>query len=108
MFTHTTLLQVKAKRKFTEITSSDLLVLEFEKRKATWKLEAEVNFDAIADAKSKAYVEFRKAMEDIEEKDHERNSRLNTAMAVKTLIKNQLAKDPNYEYLSSTHEWTKK
>ena len=100
--------QIK-KRKFSEITSTtDILVQQYEKQKAAWKLEAHTNFDAIAHARSKAFDNFKKAMEDIEEQDQERILRMNTVLALKLAIKEQLEKHPSYEYHSSTDEWKKK
>ena len=96
------------KLKITDLEPSDLLVQEFEKQQVIYKLEAEHNFDLILKEKANVYNAFKKTYQEIQQKNEERIQRMETAMALKLAITNQLAKDPNWEYSSTTNKWEKK
>ena len=96
------------KHKIIDLEPSDLLVQEFEKQQVIYKLEAEHNFNLILKEKANVYNAFKKAYLEIQQKDEERILRMETAMALKLAITNQLAKDPNWEYSSTTKKWEKK
>ena len=100
--------EMSKKHKITHLEPSDLLVQEYEKQQVIYKLEAEHNFDLILKEKANVYNAYKKAYQEIQQKDEERIQRMETAMALKLAITNQLAKDPNWEFSTTTKKWERK
>lgn len=100
--------ELSKKRKTTDLDPSDLLVQEFEKQQDIYKLEAEINFTLILKERANVYNAYKKAYQEIQQKDQERILRMKTAKALTLAITNQLAKDPNWEYSTTTKKWERK
>ena len=100
--------ELSKKRKITHLEPSDLLVQEYEKQQVIYIMEAEHNFDLILKEKANVYNAYKKAYQEIQQKDEERIQRMETAMALKLAIANQLAKDPNWEFSTTTKKWERK
>ena len=96
------------KHKFTDMDPSEILVQEFEKQQGIYKLESEDNLDFILKEQANVYNAFKEAHQEIQQKDEERMLRMETALTLKMAISNRLAKDPNWEYSSTTNKWEKK
>ena len=88
-----------------ELTDIITTTLETCKKRKIADLEP---FNLILKERANVYNAYKKAYQEIQQKDQERIQRMETAMALKLAIANQLAKDPNWEFSTTTKKWERK